>query len=120
MAAIIAQITREHRERIARRKQTYPMKKSRYILPPFEENFDPKRDVKVIKVIIYCIFPYANQETIRIIPFVAFFGVNEVLHIHPICLSGFYIRQLDKYFLALFFLLQGQSLTSIAIYLYLQ
>ena len=78
------------------------MKKSRYILPPFEENFDPKRDVKVIKVIICCIFLYANQETIRIILFVAFFGVNEVLHIHPICLSGFYIRQLDKYYLAIF------------------
>ena len=83
MAAIIAQITREHRERIARRKQTYPMKKSRYILPPFEENFDPKRDVKVIKVIIYCIFPYANQETIRI----------------PSCLASTFIGDWPSFFI---------------------
>ena len=47
MAALIAQITREHRERIARRKQTYQIKKSRYILPPFEDHFEPERDNKV-------------------------------------------------------------------------
>ena len=47
MAALIAQIARQHHERKVRLKQTYPIEKSRYNLPPFEDSFQPKRDVKV-------------------------------------------------------------------------
>ena len=47
MAAIIAKITRENRERIKRRKNTIPIKKSRYSLPAFKDEFDPERDIKV-------------------------------------------------------------------------
>ena len=47
MAAIIAKITRENRERIKRRKNTIPIKKSRYSLPAFKDDFDPERDIKV-------------------------------------------------------------------------
>ena len=47
MAAIIAQITRENRERIARRKITLQIKKSRYSLPAFKDHFNPEEDVKV-------------------------------------------------------------------------
>ena len=49
MAAIIAKITRENRERIKRRKNTIPIKKSRYSLPAFKDEFDPERDIKVFK-----------------------------------------------------------------------
>ena len=49
MAAIIAKITRENRERIKRRKNTIPIKKSRYNLPAFKDYFDPKEDIKVFK-----------------------------------------------------------------------
>jgi hypothetical protein len=47
MAAIIAKITRENRERIKRRKNTIPIKKSRYSLPAFKDYFDPEEDIKV-------------------------------------------------------------------------
>ena len=49
MAAIIAKITRENRERIKRRKNTIQIKKSRYSLPAFKDNFDPEEDNKVFK-----------------------------------------------------------------------
>ena len=47
MAAIIAKITRENRERIKRRKNTWPIKKSRYSLPAFKDHFDSEEDNKV-------------------------------------------------------------------------
>ena len=42
MAAIIARITRENRERILKRKHYVPVSKSVYNLRPFPERFNPK------------------------------------------------------------------------------
>ena len=50
MAAIIAKITRENRERIKRRKNTWGIRKSRYNLRAFKDHFDPEEDVKVFKL----------------------------------------------------------------------
>ena len=41
MAALIAKITRENRERILRRKHYIPVQKSIYHLKPFPEQFEP-------------------------------------------------------------------------------
>ncbi len=48
MAAIIAKITRENRERKIRIKKTLPINKSNYKLPPFKEAFCPEIDNKYL------------------------------------------------------------------------
>ena len=42
MAAIIAQITRENRERIKKKKLNKLLKKCMYEIGPFPERYDPK------------------------------------------------------------------------------
>ena len=54
MAAIIAKITRENRERIKRRKNTWGIRKSRYTLRSFKDHFDPEEDVKVFNYHLGC------------------------------------------------------------------
>ena len=56
MAAIIAKITRENRERIKRRKNTWGIRKSRYSLRSLKDHFDPKEDVKVFNNRLVCKF----------------------------------------------------------------
>ena len=56
MAAIIAKITRENRERIKRRKNTWGIRKSRYSLGSFKDHFDPEEDVKVFNYHLGCRF----------------------------------------------------------------
>ena len=56
MAAIIAKITRENRERKKRRKNTIGIKKSRYTLPAFKDHFDPEEDIKVFDYHLGCSF----------------------------------------------------------------
>ena len=56
MAAIIAKITRENRERIKRRKNTWGIRKSRYNLRAFKDHFDPEEDVKVFDYHLGCRF----------------------------------------------------------------
>jgi hypothetical protein len=56
MAAIIAKITRENRERIKRRKNTWGIRKSRYSLGSFKDHFDPEEDVKVFNCHLGCRF----------------------------------------------------------------
>ena len=47
MAAIIAKLVKEHRERIQRRKRTLHISKSIYQLPAFPEQYDPEKENKV-------------------------------------------------------------------------
>ena len=54
MAAIIAKITRENRERIKRRKNTWGIRKSRYALPAFKDHFNPEEDIKVFNYRLGC------------------------------------------------------------------
>lgn len=61
MAAIIAQITREARERKIRIKKTLPIKKSNYNLPPFKDTFRPYRDNQVNLQIIMIDSPILNK-----------------------------------------------------------
>ena len=62
MAAIIAKITRENRERIKNRKNTWGIRKSRYSLPAFKDHFDPEEDIKVLNDHLYQFFHNLSRD----------------------------------------------------------
>ena len=47
MAALIARISRQNRERKLRLREELPTSKSNYVLVPFDKNFVPSRDNNV-------------------------------------------------------------------------
>ena len=51
MAAIISQLTANKRERAKRLKNTVPIDKSVYLLPPFDPTFDPLVHNKYLKAV---------------------------------------------------------------------
>ena len=57
MAALIARISRQNRERKLRLREELPTSKSNYVLVPFDKNFVPSRDNNVsFKKITYLHF----------------------------------------------------------------
>ena len=53
MAAVIARISRQNRERKLRLREELPTSKSNYVLVPFDKNFVPSRDNNVSYKISY-------------------------------------------------------------------
>ena len=76
MAAIIAKITRENRERIKNRKNTWGIRKSRYSLPAFKDHFDPEEDIKVLNDHLGCRFynlVLQNYLNLHLLKYINFF-----------------------------------------------
>ena len=70
MAALIARISRQNRERKLRLREELPTSKSNYVLVPFEKNFVPSRDnnVSFKKITYLCTFHLKYTYLLHYIP----------------------------------------------------
>lgn len=80
MAAVIARISRQNRERKLRLKSELPPSKSNYVLAPFSRNFEPSRDNKVRIYNNYQIIYKSTRKVRIIVPLQYFLRRKSISH----------------------------------------